>query len=268
MSYCAINLANGFGQQPGDKIRFELSNASCVCNCSDMEVAAVAAAVNCGSFGSATASVTGLTSAVGFLWDNGETSATAARLIPGWHYVTVTSQGTPACKIIKGVNVNGMLIPIPPKPNITKSNDTLISSIQSGNKWFRNGSEISGALGNYYPLRVEGDYTVQATINGCISEMSDAYTYMPVTTVMNKDLEVLPNPVDKFVSVRNSNRRNLTIQLTSILGQRLLTVKSSDLNISINVSNYPPGSYALLIIDTDNNEKLNQTSDQKIEAIH
>lgn len=251
MSYCSINLANGFGKLPGDKIRTQLSNATCVCNCNNMEVTISAPNVICGSTGSSTASVTGLTGAVSFLWDNGETTASATRLIPGWHYVTVTSQSISGCKIVKGVNVNGIVNPIPPKPVITRNSDTLFSSVQNGNQWFVNGIAITGGINNSYLARLEGKYTVQVTVNGCISGFSDAY---PLT--MNDDVKVYPNPFNKNLTINNNNNRKLLIVLVNVLGQNLLTELSSNSTILINVSHYPSANYILSITDTDKNERI------------
>jgi|GEM_PF-6251078 len=252
MSYCSINLSNGFGKEPGDKIRTQLSNATCVCNCNNMEVTVSTPNAICGSTGTSTASVTGLTGAVSFLWDNGETTASATKLIPGWHYVTVTSQSISGCKIIKGVNVNG----IPPKPAIIRIGDTLFSSVQNGNQWFVNGIPITGGINNSYLVRLEGNYTVHVTVNGCISGFSNTYPFRFVPLTMNDDVKVYPNPFKKFLTINNTNNRKLLIELLNVLGQNLLTEVSSNSIISINVSHYPSAGYILSITDTDKNESI------------
>ncbi|CAN5815024.1 hypothetical protein BH11BAC3_BH11BAC3_36320 [soil metagenome] len=257
MSYCAINLANGFGKLPGDKIRADLAAATCVCTCNNMEVAVVGTNIICGSLGGATATVTGLAAGALYLWDDGETSAAASNLSPGWHYVTVTSKASAACKIIKGINISGTVRPVPTKPVITlKGADTLVSSSQNGNQWLANGTPVAGASLNYIKATIGGDYSVMVTVNGCSSVSDNFHLNLIPGGGLDGDVKVFPNPVghDHLV-INNSNNRKLQIELFNMLGQQLLTNVNSAGTITINISNYPAGSYVLLLTDTGTDER-------------
>jgi len=61
----------------------------------------------------------------------------------------------------------------PPKPGIKRIIDSLISDSDSGNQWYKNGKAIPGATGSVYCLTDTGHYTVQVTLNGCASPMSE-----------------------------------------------------------------------------------------------
>ncbi|MEO6719973.1 MAG: M12 family metallo-peptidase [Ferruginibacter sp.] len=254
MSYCTVNLANGFGKQPGDLIRAKLLGATCVCNCNNMEVSATSGSVICSSNGSAVATVSGLTGAAKFLWDNGETNATATRLTAGWHYVTVTSQNTAACKIIKGVKVAGTIGQAPAIPTITNVNNTLVSSAQSGNQWFLNGAAIIGATSKSYQPGIDGDYAVLVTVNGC-SSISVPFHFSSQPRP-NTDIKIFPNPVSQNLTINNNSNKPLLIQLVNMLGQTLFTSITSNANVTIDMRRYSAGAYILAITNSDTDEKI------------
>lgn len=101
MSYChlisgvGINFNLGFGAQPGDLIRNEITNAAClaVCGTPCATVSTTGSNPNCfgSATGSATASVTGGTSPYTYAWSNGGTSASISNLAAGTYTVTVTT---------------------------------------------------------------------------------------------------------------------------------------------------------------------------------
>jgi hypothetical protein len=256
MSYCSVNLANGFGKQPGDLIRTKLANAPCVCNCNNIEVSATSGTVICGSNGSATAAISGFTGSPSYLWDNGESTSTAVKLSAGWHYVTVSSAGTPACKVIKGVKVSGTVSPAPAKPVITNNNNVLVSSVQTGNQWYFNGNPISGATGKTFTPTANGVYTVRVNLNGCVGISNDfQFLGQPGS---GGDISVYPNPVDQNLTISNANTRPLAIQVINMLGQTMATITSNAGVIPLNMSRYAAGAYILLIIDTGSDERFKE----------
>jgi hypothetical protein len=92
--------------------------------------------------------------------------------------LTLTVTNAAGCATPNTVNVT--INPIPPKPTIsgtdffcTGSFTTLTSSAASGNQWFENGFPISGATNQTYDVVEIADYTVQVTVSGCASPMSD-----------------------------------------------------------------------------------------------
>ena len=67
---------------------------------------------------------------------------------------------------------------IPPKPIITKFDDTLFSNAADGNQWYYFNKLIPGAVNNKYITTQDGDYTLQVTLNNCISPLSDVYHFV------------------------------------------------------------------------------------------
>ncbi|MFN4256782.1 MAG: SdrD B-like domain-containing protein, partial [Saprospiraceae bacterium] len=71
--------------------------------------AAAIGAATCTSGGTATVTVTGGTTPYTYLWDNGQTTATATNLAPGQHSVTVTDAN--GCVAVALVNISSPLLP-------------------------------------------------------------------------------------------------------------------------------------------------------------
>ncbi len=97
-----------------------------------------------------------------------------------------------------------------PKPVITTSglgsgNVVLSSSTTTGNQWFKNGSAIGNATSQTYSVLTDGVYHVQATLDGCISELSDPMTVI-VTSVIDSGrpirLDLFPVPSHQAVSIQ------------------------------------------------------------------
>ncbi len=104
MSYChllngvGIDFNLGFGPQPGDKIRSEVSGASCLVVCASqcLTVTASGTNVSCngGNNGTATAAASGGNSQYTYTWSNGATTQTISNLTAGTYTVTVFSGST------------------------------------------------------------------------------------------------------------------------------------------------------------------------------
>jgi hypothetical protein len=182
MSYChltanGINLANGFGPLPGDRIRAYVTSRTCNCTCNNMTVAITKTDAGCGApTGSATATVTGGTGPFTYLWSNGATTQSVSGLAAGNYHVTVT--GNPAnCKVVMGlriVNATGGSVDASTLPsgvvNSCANNITLTANANGATysyQWFRNGTLIGGATSRSFSATQSGTYTVRVTSGTC-----------------------------------------------------------------------------------------------------
>ncbi|MCU0346103.1 MAG: T9SS type A sorting domain-containing protein [Saprospiraceae bacterium] len=101
MSYChlvngvGINFNLGFGPQPGNRIRAEITGAPCLTTCATacLTITTSGTNVGCanGNNGTATATATGGNSPYTYAWSNGATSQTISNLVAGTYTVTVSS---------------------------------------------------------------------------------------------------------------------------------------------------------------------------------
>lgn len=181
----------------------------------------------------------------------------------GVYTVRVTNASSCASISTSGVTVT--LTTTPVKPTITKTADDLVSSANAGNQWFREASTVAGATNqNYRPL-TSGNYTVNVTVNGCVSPMSDNYYYL-VTSVVNTtntsgDYRIYPNPVkDNILIDAGSAVQKINYQIFDSKGRRVMS-NSFTKSVLINFSRYSAGRYTILLT---NSKIMKQESKQFI----
>lgn len=94
----------------------------------------------------------------------------------------------------------------PSKPTISvgganAESPTLMSSATGGNQWFFNGNPISGSVSPMLEVSQTGIYTVNVTIEGCVSQMSDPQSVVITGDLLfeSKQMSAYPNPVQDRV---------------------------------------------------------------------
>jgi hypothetical protein len=188
MSYChllsavRINLSNGFGQQPGDKIRSVIGGSACFGNCK-MTASLVKNDASCGqNNGSIAVTPANGTGAYSYIWSNGQTGATLSNAAPGIYSVVVTDAA--GCKITDNdtiVNAGGSLILnlTPATASICSGNSVILSATNNPSytyKWYKNTVLIAGAAQSNYTVTSGGTYAVEATSGTCVVTKSVTVT--------------------------------------------------------------------------------------------
>ncbi len=116
--------------------------------------------------------------------------------------------------------------PIPPRPTISRSGDTLSSSAEYGNHWFRKGMfmgdttrVITPTLQDSISVRVISDF-------GCQSEMSDMiYFYNEAESEpLASSASIYPNPVEDELFVRINSTDGGRISIVDMLGTEVANV--------------------------------------------
>ena len=191
MSYChltsyGINLSNGFGQQPGDKIRSVVTGAACFGNCK-MTIAIAKVDASCGqNNGSATVTATNGTGAITYTWSNAQTGATLNNVGPGTYNVTVKDAA--GCQVMgvvtivnSGATLNATLTPSTPTSFCTGSNQVLTATnnVAYTYQWYKDAVLISGASSNTYTANASGTYSVTVSASGCSVSRSVVLTALP-----------------------------------------------------------------------------------------
>lgn len=119
--------------------------------------------------------------------------------------------------------------PLPAKPVITGNAVMLTSSAASGNQWFRNNSEIAGAVNKTYEPTISGLYSVQVkSQENCTSEMSNAIDIF-ITDIENESetdsrVVVTPNPAIGYIAIQcpASNYEDVLLKLVDVNGREVL----------------------------------------------
>lgn len=139
---------------------------------------------------------------------------------------------------------------LPPRPAITTSGDTtLASSAPTSNQWFLNGTAIPGATGRTYRPIAAGQYTVQTTQSGCVSPVSEAYTFVitGVDDPIVNQVQVFPNPIRDQLTITNQTRHPARAHLYSLTGQLLLVKDGITDTYRFNTERLAAGCYVLQI---------------------
>jgi len=151
------------------------------------------------------------------------------------------------------------VIPLPDKPLISQNGLILNSSSAEGNQWFLDGVQIPDATRQQYTPTQSGNYSVQVTISGCISEMSDTVAFN-ITTDEQLSIEsimVIPNPTSGEFEISGlPDNRSVQIEILSFDGR---TIQSRTSNFAtetvLNIAKHAPGIY-LLVIDKQKSQSV------------
>jgi photosystem II stability/assembly factor-like uncharacterized protein len=138
-----------------------------------------------------------------------------------------------------------------PKPGILDSMGVLISSADSGNQWFLNGTAVANANQVRYTPKSSGLYTVQVTRGGCQSPMSDSVVY----EAGHLGVRVYPNPATNYVTVVNTQNRVLAYRILSLTGQPLSTGTLYFSTATFDTRRWPPGEYLIEVVDKKDGRK-------------
>ncbi|MCC7465990.1 MAG: T9SS type A sorting domain-containing protein [Saprospiraceae bacterium] len=138
-----------------------------------------------------------------------------------------------------------VVFPLAPRPSITASGDSLISSSPVNNQWFFYGAPISGATEQVHHPMFDGSYQVQVLDeNGCPSPLSEPYEYFTVSTgsvLSEKQWMIVPNPATNELSILgNFDDRLFTVEIWSSTGALILRERNVR---TISVADLPAGLY-------------------------
>jgi ELWxxDGT repeat protein len=145
----------------------------------------------------------------------------------------------------------------PAKPVITLSqvigsSGTLTSSSATGNQWFLNGTKLTDEKNATLTVTEGGIYSVQVTIDGCTSVISDNIPVVitDIETQLGHSVSVYPNPVyDKMtITLPGAGKKEVSIVgIHGKQGQRFVTDQSS---LELSAENYSSGVYTISIKTT------------------
>jgi len=168
--------------------------------------------------------LTGSGNAVSYLWDNGITDGVAFTPVATTTY-TVTGTDSNGCTATAEITI--IVNSIPDQPTISVQDNTLTSSSTVGNQWFMDGVSIDGATQQTYITSfVAGTYTVQVTVVGCTSDMSDPVVITGLNKSLPNDiLSIWPNPVNNQIFV--ALPANYTVHSYLIINSNGTIIKSN-----------------------------------------
>jgi hypothetical protein len=146
--------------------------------------------------------LTATSSVASFSWDNSVTDGVAFTPSATTTY-TVTGTSANGCNDSAEVTITVNNIPIKPTISLNENN-VLTSSSTVGNQWFLDGTSINEANQQTYIASAgTKGYTVQVTIDGCTSPMSEPFIITSTDeNQLNDGVKVWPNPVTSKISLQ------------------------------------------------------------------
>jgi hypothetical protein len=174
----------------------------------------------------------------------GATAATYQATGSGTYTVKTTGNGITTTSP-EGVTVNVTTVP---RPTISLSGSVLSSSATAGNQWYLNGTAVAGATAQTYQPVQSGTYTVQASANGCNSNVSAPYNYV-MTGLLNlgnnQSVALWPNPVKDhfFLHWTIGNLNALSVAVVDVQGKTVLRQSKVQAGKPVYLSTLPAGYY-------------------------
>ncbi|MFA5974294.1 MAG: T9SS type A sorting domain-containing protein [Lentimicrobiaceae bacterium] len=150
--------------------------------------------------------------------------------------------------------------PIPPTPVISQTENTLSSDATAGNQWYWNGVMLTDATAQtYIPLHT-GSYSVNVTLSGCSSELSNIIEVVFTGVVENvtaHNVSTYPNPSHGHftLSITSAKPEVYDLRILNPLGitvyQRNSLFVNGTLKEDVELRNLPLGVYSVVLNTVD-----------------
>jgi Secretion system C-terminal sorting domain/PKD domain len=133
-----------------------------------------------------------------------------------------------------------------PPPTIQNNGLVLTSSSVTGNQWFLNGTPIANATGRTITVTQSGTYSVQVTLNGCVSTLSNLVIVRVGLENANTFITIYPNPVRELLTIETENVPfPIQLQLLNSIGQTIFSTQLVEQRSQIDLSALAAGAYLL-----------------------
>ena len=150
---------------------------------------------------------------------------------------------------------NIVIKPAPVKPVISRSFDTLTSTISSGYQWYLNYGIISGATSRKYKVTQNGTYVVTVDSLGCFNTSNPlTLTNVGIRNVLSNDfISIAPNPTNNSVLLNAQFATNdeTSVTVFDMAGRQLIEISKGKVNTLndelIDLSNYRSGIYMVIV---------------------
>lgn len=249
MSYChlvsgvGINFSLGFGPQPGDRIRNEVTSATCLTTCATqcLTVTTSGTNVSCagGNNGTASATPSGGNGTYTYAWSNGGNTQTISNLVAGTYTVTVSSGSNCTGTASRVVTVPAALTTTTAVTNATggQNNGAINLTVSGGTPAYAflwsNGATTEDVSG-----LAAGTYTVTVTDSkGCTTTKSATVTNVSMT-------------LNFAVTNASSGQSNGAVNLTVSNGVAPFTFAWSNGANTEDLVNVPAGTYSVTVTST------------------
>jgi hypothetical protein len=165
-----------------------------------------------------------------YLWSNGATTREITVDRTGAYTVVVSNSAR--CEVAS-VNVNVQVNPLPARPTITRTGDTLkaVSAEAQAYQWYRNGNALAGATEQALVVALPGTYRVEIADNNTCASMSQPFDVVltdvdePVAGV-SSEVNIFPNPTNGVFTLEAdfASAGAVRVELFNLVGDKVLSL--------------------------------------------
>jgi hypothetical protein len=138
----------------------------------------------------------------------------------------------------------------PEQPVISKYDDKLVSSADTGNQWYLDNQKLKDSIKKELYPTVSGIYKVMAISGDCVSDYSEPVNYQ-ITGVNDNQTPnsalIAYNPIERTITTLNGDIYSLMI--FNLNGGLINKFGALEINSTINLSSFPVGVYFIIVND-------------------
>ncbi len=191
--------------------------------------------------------------AITYFWEHGaDSSATTVTPTENTLYV-VTGVGANGCS-----NTDSVFVTVKPNesPSISIALDgfTLVSTIASGNQWYKDGNMIPAETNQTLNASIywSGNYYTKVNnVNGCVSDTSNniLMIFQGINSSIIPSLKFYPNPNkgEFSIDIKSMPASNFQLFVYNSLGQLIQSSNFNTMNNKINLGEVPSGLYRVVL---------------------
>jgi ELWxxDGT repeat protein len=125
------------------------------------------------------------------------------------------------------------------------SSPMLTSSLEDGNQWFLNDTQLSESASTLKPTQ-HGVYTLRIAIEGCISEFASEEFMITAIDERIDNQSLYPNPATSIITTSGPMRTSILYEIVDVNG-KVLSSRLGSATETFDVSSFPDGIYLLRI---------------------
>jgi uncharacterized repeat protein (TIGR03803 family) len=136
--------------------------------------------------------------------------------------------------------------------SLSVSGITLTSSSATGNQWYKSGQSLAGETSKTLHVTKSGSYSVDVSIEGCTSVMSEIEVVVitSVTDELTEELSAYPNPATNLITIDLSNftpAEEMVIKIIDSTGKLMRLATCSEEVVSFVIDELPKGLYIMQV---------------------
>jgi hypothetical protein len=144
------------------------------------------------------------------------------------------------------------VLPTPQRPDVSRTDNLLTSTVAAAYQWIRNGSDIEGATQRQYAVTQNGQYAVRVWDAASCTNRSDELTVIvsDVAESENSAITITPQPTSEEATIRWTEGIEITsVEVYSMTGDRMLAIDGvlGRTQQTFDVSELPTGSYLVVL---------------------